>query len=403
MARSYIPESLEELTPEFLTGALREGGSLAEATVTEVETEVLGVGQGFIGDVARLTLRYDRDEASAPRTLIVKLPTSTDQNRGLGNLGGMYEREIRFYRELRGEIGIRTPAYYYSAMDETAGARYANSITRFIDRLPGILLRLLLRFFTWLAALNKRRFLIMLEDMAPARLGDQVAGCSSEDAAVALRDLARLHAQFWNDPRLEELWWIIPLDLAPNIFRHFIDQGREPFLAQYADRLTPAAREKLAWLECNDLELMRRMGGPPFTIVHGDFRLDNMFFDAKEREQGGGDEIVLFDWQGPGRGLGAFDVAYFLSASLPLGTPPEAEQSMMRLYHDELAGLGVKDYPWEQFERDYRLSMLLMLERIAAAAADIIELGENRGRELMETWTERLLERVETIRTDDLL
>lgn len=397
MARPFIPERLAELTPDWLTTALRESAIVREARVTGVETQVLGVGQGFIGDVARLTLRYDEKEDGAPETLIAKLPTATDTNRGLGNLGGVYEREIRFYRDMRGDVGVRTPKHYYSAMDEAPGARWASPITRLIDRLPGVLMRLLLRFFTWLAGLDQRRYLLMLEDLAPARLGDQVAGCSAQEARTALRDAAKMHAAFWNDRRLEDTWWIIPLDLAPNIFHHYLQIGRLPFLEQYGQRFSPAVRAKFDWFFEHDLEIFRMFGGPPFTLVHGDFRLDNMFFDDASGR------IVLFDWQAPGKGLGAFDVAYFLSASLPLGTSAAEEEAMMRLYHDELVAAGVADYPWDEFVRHYRLSMILMLGRLSGVASDLIELGEARGQELMETWIERLLERVEPIPTDGLL
>ncbi|MBW2280512.1 MAG: phosphotransferase [Deltaproteobacteria bacterium] len=396
MARPYIPETLAELTPEWLTGALRGTGVLREARVVKVESEMLGEGQGFIGDVARLELSLDRDEPSAPRTLIAKLPTARESNRGLGQLGGVYEREIRFYRELGDKVGVRTPRHYYSAMDETAGSKWAGPILRFMDRLPGVLLRLLLRFFTWLAGLSRQRFVLVLEDMAPARIGDQVAGCSRAESERALRCAARLHAGFWDDPRLDSFWWIMPMDIAPNTFRHFLDLGRAPFLERYGDRLTPAVREKLAWLEEHDVELMRELGRPPRTIVHGDFRLDNLFFDDAT------DEIVLFDWQTLASGLGAFDAAYFLS-SLPVGTTPEEEERLMRVYHDELLELGVPDYPWTRFVRDYRLTMLLMLSRLGAATADLIEIGEDRGLELMEGWIERVLDRVEHVPTEGLL
>ncbi len=89
MPRAHIPEKLADLTPEWLTGALRENGVLREARVVKVASQVLGEGQGFIGDVARLELSLDREEQAAPRTLIVKLPTARATNRGLGQLGGV--------------------------------------------------------------------------------------------------------------------------------------------------------------------------------------------------------------------------------------------------------------------------------------------------------------------------
>jgi hypothetical protein len=44
-----IPASPEELSCDWLTNALREGGVLREARVAAVEQEVLGVGEGFMG------------------------------------------------------------------------------------------------------------------------------------------------------------------------------------------------------------------------------------------------------------------------------------------------------------------------------------------------------------------
>ena len=54
-----IPERLDDLTPEWLTAALRESGELTPTTtVTSAEREILGEGAGFLGDIARLWLAY---------------------------------------------------------------------------------------------------------------------------------------------------------------------------------------------------------------------------------------------------------------------------------------------------------------------------------------------------------
>ena len=46
----------------------------------------------------------------------------------------------------------------------------------------------------------------------------------------------------------------------------------------------------------------------PWTIVHGDFRADNLLF--------GGDRVVVVDWQTVGLGPGPGDLSYLLGASL---------------------------------------------------------------------------------------
>jgi aminoglycoside phosphotransferase (APT) family kinase protein len=81
------------------------------------------------------------------------------------------------------------------------------------------------------------------------------------------------------------------MDIAPHIFRHFFALGREPFLERYGERLTPAVREKLIWLEKHDIEVMRALGGPPWTIVHGDFRLDNTMVNDD------GNIAAVLDWE----------------------------------------------------------------------------------------------------------
>ena len=85
--------------------------------------ERLGHGQGFIGELARLHLEFDRPESAAPRSLIAKLPTPVAENRVLGELLGAYEREILFYQELAPELPIRLPLTYYSDFDPDRGSQ----------------------------------------------------------------------------------------------------------------------------------------------------------------------------------------------------------------------------------------------------------------------------------------
>ena len=71
-----IPTHPSELTPGWLTGILRDCGTLDKATVTAISSEVLGTGRGFTGQVMRLHLDYDRLEPTAPCSLIAKLPAA---------------------------------------------------------------------------------------------------------------------------------------------------------------------------------------------------------------------------------------------------------------------------------------------------------------------------------------
>ena len=68
MARDFIPQQLEDLTPSWRTQALRTRGLIGTAQVASVRHEVLGDGEGFMGIVARLFLDYDAPEEHAPQS-----------------------------------------------------------------------------------------------------------------------------------------------------------------------------------------------------------------------------------------------------------------------------------------------------------------------------------------------
>ena len=150
-----FPTSIDEITPEWLTDALKSTDAIRDSTVKSFETTILGEGAGFIGQLARLTLSYDQPETGSPSALVAKAPALAPENRQLGDLFRFYERECRFYEDLATRVELRTPRCYYIGMDTQRGD-----------------------------------FLLLLEDLAPAQVGDQLKGCSSAEVELALRDLA---------------------------------------------------------------------------------------------------------------------------------------------------------------------------------------------------------------------
>jgi hypothetical protein len=99
----------EELGADSLTSLLHESGTLRAGAVRAVEIEPIGVGAGFLGQVARLRLTYDGRDEAAPPTLVGKLPTVDPGGREICRIFKLYEREIRFYRDVAHEVPLRTP------------------------------------------------------------------------------------------------------------------------------------------------------------------------------------------------------------------------------------------------------------------------------------------------------
>lgn len=386
-----IPTTLADLTPEWLTTALSDVGH--GARVRAVTPTVIGESEGWVGLVARLALEWDVAENGRPVTVIVKLPTSDRRARAGSELLGVYEREIRFYQELAPSVPIRVPHCYYGAYDP-GPAGDPETVARQIDRLPKPILTALHRIGRWAASRSTRRYVLLLEDLAPAKPGNQVERCSPERLDEALATLGTLHRGMWQSPTLTGRPWLGAWDAVPSLTNVLFRRARRRYEQRYGEHLPPHCRKIADWLTRNSPSLARRLGAAPPTLVHGDYRLDNLFFGAGKP--------AVADWQIPSRGPGVFDVAYLLSSTLEPEATRDAEHALVRRYHAALTSTGTVDYAWERCWTDYRRASVLMLERVIGVV-DSIEFDSPRGRLLMETWTRRLAGRLTDANPDALL
>ena len=97
-------------------------------------------------------------------------------------------------------------------------------------------------------------------------------------------------------------------------------------------------------------DMMNRVAAPPFTLVHGDARHDNLLFDPAD--ESAAPHVV--DWQFVARERGVVDVAYYLTQSGPPDIAAAHERALVERYHDELCRGGVSDYSLEDCWEDYR-------------------------------------------------
>ena len=116
----------------------------------------------------------------------------------------------------------------------------------------------------------------------------------------------------------------------------------------------------------------------PWTVVHGDFRADNLLF--------GRDRVVVVDWQTVGLGPGPSDLSYLLGASLTPDDRRRHEATLVDRYVDGLARQGValeREAIWEQYRR-YAFGGLIM----AIVASALVRRTE-RGDDMFVTMAER--------------
>jgi hypothetical protein len=372
-----LPLTLADVSSDWLTAALREGGVIDQSSVTAFDWQVLGEGVGFIGQLARIRLEYDRPEDGAPPSVVAKFPSPIPQNRGFGVVARLYETEIRFYRDLAGHVPVRLPRLYFGAFDPEAFS--SRVVAAVLARLPGRVTMSLLGFLTNAAAKGSRRYALLIEDLGSAHVGDQVAGCGVAQARGALRALARLHGSMWNNPVLDA-GWVQPVD-ADAALVHGLFKRTWPLFTERYRRHLPNIEEVGVWLEHNGQGILHRFAQRPRTLLHGDYRLDNLFFDRPDADDPDG--VTVIDFQGIRAGNPMIDVAYFLRPNVAPADADAAEEDLVRAYHAELVASGVHDYPWETCRQDYTLGQAWLAMQ-GAFLLGALDLSHERGVELID-------------------
>ena len=272
----------------------------------------------------------------------MKVPSKIPANRGLGEGLQLYEREVIAYSKLGDDMGLPMPIAYFAAMDDDPTPWLEKVIEFLFTYLPPKGVNWLTVKFLQLAGKNPklRRYILVLEDIDDARPPSQVAGGSLNDALLALDSLAKFHAHHWlKDSSIEISPRIWSLDRLPKVWKASYLRNRAEFVSRFG---TLIGEEKLHILDQAQKEipeLLKPLGEPPWTLLHGDYRLDNILY----RPDG---SIVVIDYQILSKGRPGWDVAYFITTALNPEHKVE-EDTLLRHYHNVLCSEGVSDYPYD--------------------------------------------------------
>ncbi|MCP5178544.1 MAG: phosphotransferase [Pseudomonadales bacterium] len=338
-AKPPIVSEPEDVTADWLTAVLRHAGQ--DATVSGFTARDVGTGQ--VGRSVRFSLTYA--DGSGPASIVGKFASSDPTSRATGIAQRNYFKEVMFYNDVLPTVTIRTPKPLLAAIEPATHA-----------------------------------FCLMLEDMTPARQGDQIQGCNVAEARLAVREAAGLHGPRWNDPTLADIEWLQPnAALGPDHFITFWNQLYPGFIDRYHDRLPPEHRRLLERFT-GKLDRWTQPPPGPQALTHGDYRLDNMLF---------GDRcpLAVVDWQTVSIGNPVSDVAYFLGAGLLPENRALHERELVREYHDALQSTGVSDYDFETCFRDYRRYSFSGL--IMAVIASMIVVQTPRGDDMFMAMANR--------------
>jgi hypothetical protein len=329
----------EEVTARWLSGVL-------DVDVDSVEHSP--VGDGLVG----MNLRVEIDGApEAPASVVIKMPSLDPTSRASGIGLRNYEREVKFYEQIAHTVEIRVPHCFHSDWDEETG-----------------------------------EFVLVLEDMAPAEQGDQLAGTDTGRARDAVTELAKLHGARWGDETLSEYDWLsrrTSHDDAANLQMLYLAVF-SGFAETYRRHLTSEAFELAESFGQRVGDWLDGRNGPE-AVTHGDYRLDNLLFATPA----GGPPVTAVDWQTPGQGPPISDLSYFCGAGLLPDDRRLMERSLVDLYGASIAEFGVDleaDWLWEQY-RHAAFSGVIM----AVVASQIV--GESdRSEALFTTMATRHLQ-----------
>lgn len=297
-----LPLTLEELTPAWLTAALRD--KAPGVTVREVE-----IADIIRGTCTKIRLRLDMDqagrEAGIPETVFLK-GGFEEHSRNLVFLSKM---EALGYRDLLSQSSLNSPACFFAGFD--------------VQRSQGI---------------------IIMEDLARrgATFGDPQHARSIDDIASTLSQLAGLHAETWSFPESPSggrLGWVetappfsrpsLQPVLEPETWRRFVEMPRG---AAVSNRFHDVAWAKDALSRMDVLS-----SRTPNCVIHGDTHLGNVFFEPDGKA--GFYDIV------PRRAAPMAEVCYHITLALDVVDRRKGERDLVRHYLDELKRRGITDAP----------------------------------------------------------
>ena len=350
----------EHLSAPWLTDVLRTADALAEhSRVADFDAEPLGTVQ--MADSVRVHLSYEHGNAGGPPSVVAKFTPADETSRATALALRTAEVEVRFYQQVARTVGARIPICYFADVDATNAS-----------------------------------FALVLEDLAPARAGDQLAGCSPDQASLALAELAGLHAPRWNDPGLDRLEWLCRGDADTTTGEQLLPVLFGGFVERYGDELEDAIIGVGERLMARLGDYLRRRPGAR-TVQHADYRLDNLLFGAGPNRT----RVGVVDWQTVTLGPGAADVSYFLGAGLLPEDRRAHERDLLTEYHGQLCAGGVTAYPLEQLLSDYR--RYAYAGYIMAMGASMLVERTARGDDMFLAMARRHAAQVEDLGSEALL
>lgn len=275
---------------------------------------VTPIGTGQMAESYRVSFAAG-SHGQLPLSVVVKVPSQSESSRAASRITRCYELETGFYTHVRSLVGVSAPNCLHVWFDAPSDD-----------------------------------FVLVLEDIVNGKQGDQLSGASVEQARAAIDELVLLHAPLWNSPQLNTLSWMPRHTMESSQgTRDLLRSVFAGFTSRFESRVGAEVLELGAQLVAN-IDGYDRAFPNNETIVHRDFRLDNLLFT----ETSHGTQVKVVDWQTASISSGATDLAYFIGASFAPEQRRLVENELVHRYHDGLTQSGIS-MSWTEAWDQYRL------------------------------------------------
>lgn len=314
-----LPVAEADITSDWFAAALNSSGHDASG-LQSITVQALS-DLGFMCDIFRVTPSWtDESPAGLPGSFVVKVPPSDRGGHEVGTMLNAWAREGEFYRHVAPRSpGVKLPACYFTGEDVAAG-----------------------------------RWVLVLEELPTDGVTDSL-GATVPQAEAALVALANFHGSWWQASHRFE--WMPGFDRrGVGGLQPLWLQAIPTFLERYGHLIPP---ETAVWLTAFAPQLQTwsdHVATQPLTIVHADFRTDNLIFR--------GDNVTLIDWQTAMRGPAAMDVASFLATSVTTEERRSNERHLIDTYLAALSDNGVDVDP-QDFARSLDENLLWWMGQFA--------------------------------------
>ena len=275
---------------------------------------VTPIGTGQMAESYRVSFAAG-SHGQLPPSVVVKVPSQSESSRAASRITRCYELETGFYTHVRSLVGVSAPNCLHVWFDAPSDD-----------------------------------FVLVLEDIVSGKQGDQLSGASVEQARAAVDELVLLHAPLWNSPQLNTLSWMPRHTMESSQgTRDLLRSVFAGFTSRFESRVGAEVLELGAQLVAN-IDGYDRAFPNNETIVHRDFRLDNLLFT----ETSHGTQVKVVDWQTASISSGATDLAYFIGARFAPEQRRLVENELVHRYHGGLTQSGIF-MSWTEAWDQYRL------------------------------------------------